>query len=820
MSSETNQNNWWDGQINIDNLVDSKNNQLQWDVVKLWGVTVDESNTKTTPEPVKSNNTSNITNNTQTQATAPKVTVQVKQWNKLGSWWIIIWCIGFFVVFVGIIFGALFFATNNPQTLQSIWMSTSTVKTLLYIFAGLFFGIIILWLLWLAIYNAYRAATIKEWSKAKNIFGALVGFFFMLVFWWLAIVSFSRIGKIESNDNLWSQAMIMPYIEVKPSPNNTDTLNGKRAINTANTKIIWPVNIYYQVNMTLFQQNMLQRIWQNSNINYLKLDCGNGQTLDTRTTALDGNSMWSEPCLYINKWQYTITLEYNYTNIDWTTSNIIDTVWVIPVSSEIVILWDKQQKNTLNDRKTEIIVWNSPIKVNINAQKIFTDLWLTDVNINWDLDGDGNVDKKNRAEFTQYYLNPKLYSIYYTLPWFDYTFVSKIRVNAWDVPPCEISTEKVADTTRRFMLNIDDNQTDISSYRFEIINIDKDDILRSVNSDKKLIEYTFEPWEEYKVRWFFTTTENKNGFCESNNISISNNWYSIFTTFSAKLPTETEYRKIEISWQNNTEDSVIEVSDLPTLLTFKIEKTIPNVSNPNYQVKINNTILNPSDQWIYTIRLEDSNVKKLIIKWMDNNQKEFSKTFDIVVKKKNVVANIKVDKSVWFDPLTVKFDASISKLNDLEDEIIYFTRDFWDWEKLNNISQWKITHTYKFDTLKESWEYYPIVTVKTKKWFTDTYAMATPIVVKRQLRTAKIIINSHPWQLAKVWDVVDLSVQTDGDVRWIDWSFGNGKNMSCENRSCTDTNIMYEDPGFYDIVVNVRYNDAPTNTQVVKIKVE
>ncbi len=159
-------------------------------------------------------------------------------------------------------------------------------------------------------------------------------------------------------------------------------------------------------------------------------------------------------------------------------------------------------------------------------------------------------------------------------------------------------------------------------------------------------------------------------------------------------------------------------------------------------------------------------------------------------------------------------------MNDPEDEIIYFTWDFGDWETLNNISQWKITHQYKFDTTKESGEYYPKVTIKTKKWYTDIYTMTSPIVVKRQLRTAKILINSHPWQLAKVDDVVNMSVQTDGDIKSINRSFGNDKNMSCEWRSCAETNVTYDQPGYYDIVATIEYNDSPTNTQTVKMKVE
>jgi hypothetical protein len=68
------------------------------------------------------------------------------------------------------------------------------------------------------------------------------------------------------------------------------------------------------------------------------------------------------------------------------------------------------------------------------------------------------------------------------------------------VPPCAITNEILSDTDYRFMLNIDDTQTDISSYKFDIVDSSNDDIVKSVNSDKKLIEHSFEPGKSYKVR--------------------------------------------------------------------------------------------------------------------------------------------------------------------------------------------------------------------------------------------------------------------------------------------------------------------------------
>jgi len=48
---------------------------------------------------------------------------------------------------------------------------------------------------------------------------------------------------------------------------------------------------------------------------------------------------------------------------------------------------------------------------------------------------------------------------------------------------------------------------------------------------------------------------------------------------------------------------------------------------------------------------------------------------------------MKSSEKVGFDPLTVTLDASISQLNDADDEVVYFTWDFGDGTIVRNVSQ-------------------------------------------------------------------------------------------------------------------------------------
>ena len=128
-------------------------------------------------------------------------------------------------------------------------------------------------------------------------------------------------------------------------------------------------------------------------------------------------------------------------------------------------------------------------------------------------------------------------------------------------------------------------------------------------------------------------------------------------------------------------------------------------------------------------------------------------------------------------------------------------------------------HTYRFDEEKELGEYYPSVKVKTKLGHEDSYRMDTPITVKRQQKEVTVRVDSHPTQQVKVGELVNFSVATDGQVSHIDWNYGNGKALGCDDRSCSSSSMRYYDAGEYIINAEVQYeNDTPVVGRV-KIKV-
>gem|GEM_PF-5377265 len=59
-----------------------------------------------------------------------------------------------------------------------------------------------------------------------------------------------------------------------------------------------------------------------------------------------------------------------------------------------------------------------------------------------------------------------------------------------------------------------------------------------VDSDKASTVYNFAPGRQYQVRAFFTTDDNKQGVCETDNLAINNSSYVIKPTIAVKYPSD------------------------------------------------------------------------------------------------------------------------------------------------------------------------------------------------------------------------------------------------------------------------------------------
>jgi hypothetical protein len=144
--------------------------------------------------------------------------------------------------------------------------------------------------------------------------------------------------------------------------------------------------------------------------------------------------------------------------------------------------------------------------------------------------------------------------------------------------------------------------------------------------------------------------------------------------------------------------------------------------------------------------------------------------------------------------LDVTLDASAITLGDASDEIITFSWDFGDGRTQKNATSAKISHTYTYDTKKDSGEYSPSVSITTKAGKKETFTTDKLIIVTKQAKKSSISIPSHPSQIASIGDSVSFHVQTDGLVTNIQRKLSPDNEPSCNDRTCETVESIYTKP--------------------------
>lgn len=168
----------------------------------------------------------------------------------------------------------------------------------------------------------------------------------------------------------------------------------------------------------------------------------------------------------------------------------------------------------------------------------------------------------------------------------------------------------------------------------------------------------------------------------------------------------------------------------------------------------------------------------------------------------------------------VTLDASATKLNDPNDEIVYFSWDFGDGELQKNLSNAVIKHTYHYDTSKNSGVFKPSVSVYTQKGRTITIPLENSIIVNKQRIKVNISSPSHPTQEALMGDQVRFSLDFNGLPSKVYWSFDDGEDeYSCDGRSCTEMTKVFAKAGTYNVKVRMEFEDQQQVEQTFLIKV-
>ena len=177
-------------------------------------------------------------------------------------------------------------------------------------------------------------------------------------------------------------------------------------------------------------------------------------------------------------------------------------------------------------------------------------------------------------------------------------------------------------------------------------------------------------------------------------------------------------------------------------------------------------------------------------------------------------------ESIGFEPFEVSLDASSSRLNDTNDQITYFSWDFWDGQQQQKVSNGVIKHKYRFDYKNNNGTFTPQVTIYTQKGRSITVTSNTSVVVKKQLIKLDISSPSHPTQEAKIWDVVNFSLDFNWLPKKISWDFWDGQlPLECEGRTCTDMTKSWSDKWSYIIKVKMDFEDQQSVEQTMEFRI-
>ena len=296
---------------------------------------------------------------------------------------------------------------------------------------------------------------------------------------------------------------------------------------------------------------------------------------------------------------------------------------------------------------------------------------------------------------------------------------------------------------------------------------------------------------------------------------------SIIYTFPIRIEQWEVQDKFSVSYTVSTSNpsktynnpTSIEVTQLPTTLTLEILSINPD--NDSVQRKLfkdwEQKASDFSNKNLFKVVIDEDKSQELVLQ-ITNAEKQITNEFpiNISVNRKNIVGVLKVSPdTVWTSPFEVTLDASTTSLTDPNDEIVWFSWDFWDWVKNKNTSTSIVTHEYAYDFTNENGVFYPIVTLQTKKWVIYTIT-GTIINVKKPDTTLEIYLEDNPAQLANVLQNVPMSITIDWMPTKISRDFWDWETLECDWRFCIDTSHVYAVEWSYTIKVKVEFEDKPT----------
>lgn|GEM_PF-923920 len=392
--------------------------------------------------------------NTKTTVVKPTIVQSsVKQGRKLSPKLVVFGCIGFITIFIVGLFGALYVGLQNPSRLANIGIEPANAKSLLMIIAGVFFGVIFLFGFGFFAINTYRLIRNKGGKKTKYLAAMFFGFILLGISIGLGAVAISKVQGIKVDSFANTDELVIPYL-ITSSNNSTKT--AYTYAKAPGVYMIAPLDIAYQINEDIVNLKYRNVAGANPPL-AMVLDCGNGergvasQMVNGGGYIAGDNAFFDSTCLYTKKGTYSPKITFTYRDpVKQQNQSFTLDAGTITITAQLNVTVDGRAVGT-NSGNSEIIVGDSPVRVQIDAKNIFSELGITDNNIVRDMETDGTPDKENKVTFGYNYLDPQLYTVSYRFPnagdnfgtlWYHFY----LRVNQSDTPRCSVVVKNDGNT--------------------------------------------------------------------------------------------------------------------------------------------------------------------------------------------------------------------------------------------------------------------------------------------------------------------------------------------------------------------------------------
>lgn len=743
--------------------------------------------------------------------------VVIKNWAKrnLSLKTIFLGCAGLIGLFVLGLSILSFYLANNPEKLWGFWtlgiqpaVAKSILQglslTIMLVILGL--GVVIL------ILNAYKSFTLKNKPKGRYYAGMILWLVVLSIGLWAGASLLDKVSKIDVVSLANPNDIVAMYMNVNDSKGNAENF-----LIDESFPLIAPVNVPVSLTTTNFDRFINDQLG-GSDIWNLQLDCGNGQILsyNEKTRFFEG------ACFYTRKNDYPIALIVGHTirstNKKETTTFQIKT---LKIWSELKIQWiDKQ----LSWGQNELVVWPLPSQVEFKADQVFRDFNLKNYTIEWDGDNDGIVDKKDDSTFVFNYDVSKVYYPKVSFPGFtDKYYTFPLRVEQSGIPVCKIALEqqKVND----YLISasfFDGAERFVGDYSFVFYDKATGKIIDEIHDTDigMRFNYRFPGKWNYLIKMNFITTDDKKWSCQTEAQLVDKASFNVLYELSASSPNDMTYRKLDTN--KIIQQKEIHLSEIPTKLKLKLLKIEPKTFNTKVNVYLDEKPIIFTTEGEYLFDIQDTKEHKVKIQIQDKVRGlDYEEVLTTRIGLDDIIWKLQVLwESIGFEPFEVSLDASSSRLNDTNDQITYFSWDFWDGQQQQKVSNGVIKHKYRFDYKNNNGTFTPQVTIYTQKGRSITVTSNTSVVVKKQLIKLDISSPSHPTQEARIWDSVSFSLDFNGLPKKISWDFWDGQApLECEGRTCTEMIKSWSEKGSYLIKVKMDFEDQQSVEQTMQFKI-